>query len=217
MDNRRLILLLVFSFSLVMLWDAWQRQFVPRNDVASVASSAITGDAKGVVPAQSSPAAGVAAVPGAANVSKPTVENLKVVTDLYVAEISAQGGDLVRLELTAHPSTEDKKKSFVLFQETGKHIYLGQSGGIGEGVPNHKTLWRLPVGEQALKPGSDELVVKLTAENKGPSEVVKTYTFKRNSYQIDVRHEGLPVGAYAYYQITRDGKPAEEAGGGRAR
>jgi YidC/Oxa1 family membrane protein insertase len=26
MDNRRLILLMVFSFSLIMLWDAWQRQ-----------------------------------------------------------------------------------------------------------------------------------------------------------------------------------------------
>ena len=31
MDNRRLILLLVFSFSLIMLWDAWQRQSLPKS------------------------------------------------------------------------------------------------------------------------------------------------------------------------------------------
>lgn len=29
MDNRRLLLLLVFSFSLVMLWDAWQKYNQP--------------------------------------------------------------------------------------------------------------------------------------------------------------------------------------------
>jgi hypothetical protein len=36
MDNRRLLLLLVFSFSLVMLWDAWQKYNQPKA-VASVA------------------------------------------------------------------------------------------------------------------------------------------------------------------------------------
>jgi YidC/Oxa1 family membrane protein insertase len=30
MDNRRLLLLLVFSFSLVMLWDAWQKYSQPK-------------------------------------------------------------------------------------------------------------------------------------------------------------------------------------------
>jgi hypothetical protein len=31
MDNRRLLLLLVFSFSLVMLWDAWQKYNQPKR------------------------------------------------------------------------------------------------------------------------------------------------------------------------------------------
>lgn len=214
MDNRRLILLLVFSFSLVMLWDAWQRQAAPRDSVVSTANTKANDGAKGVVPTQSNSATGVAAVPGLTSASKPVVKNLRVTTDLYVAEISAQGGDLVRLELKAHPATEDKAKNFVLFEESGKHTYLGQSGGLGEGVPNHKTLWRLPSDEQTLKAGSDDLVVRLVPETGGSAGVVKAYTFRRNSYQIDVRHEGLPAGGYAYYQITRDGKPAEEAGGG---
>lgn len=214
MDNRRLILLLVFSFSLVMLWDAWQRQSLPRDLGANNAAAKADGT-KGEVPTQSTPvAAGAAAVPTAGSVAKRVAPNLRVVTDLFVAEISAQGGDLVRLELTAHPSTEDKAKSFVLFEEAGKHTYLAQSGAIGEGLPNHKTVWRLPAGEQVLKSGSDELVVVLKPELAGSEKIVKTYTFRRNSYQIDVRHDGLPVGGYVYYQITRDGKPAEEVGGG---
>jgi YidC/Oxa1 family membrane protein insertase len=214
MDNRRLILLLVFSFSLVMLWDAWQRQTAPQAAAAVAEGTKSVDGAKGVVPTQSAQPAGVAAVPSAGAGAKPSAPNLKVVTDLYVAEISAQGGDLVHLELKAHPSTEDKTKNFVLFQEAGKHIYLGQSGGLGEGVPNHKAVWELPAGEQVLKPGTDELIVRLVPETKGSLEIAKTYTFRRNSYQIDVGHEGLPAGGYAYYQITRDGKPAEEVGGG---
>ena len=34
MDNRRLILLLVFSFSLVMLWDGWQKHNAPATQLA---------------------------------------------------------------------------------------------------------------------------------------------------------------------------------------
>ena len=35
MDQRRLILFLVFSFALVMLWDAWERHNNPRPPVAA--------------------------------------------------------------------------------------------------------------------------------------------------------------------------------------
>ena len=215
MDNRRLILLLVFSFSLVMLWDAWQRQVLPPS-VPAAANA--TDNAKGLnsaLPTPTTAAVGAAAVPVATGeATKSTTPNLKVVTDLFIAEISAKGGDLVRLELIGHPDTDDKTKGFVLFSETGKNVYLAQSGAIGEGLPNHKTAWIFSAAEQALKPGSDELIIRLTPAVKGSNDVVKTYIFRRNSYQIEVRYEGLPVGGYAYYQITRDGKPAESAGGG---
>ena len=216
MDNRRLILLLVFSFSLVMLWDAWQRQALPpaTSLAARPADSAGAAKSSGALPTPSSTPTGAAAVPVSAEPAKSATPNLKIATDLLVAEISAQGGDLVRLEFTGHPDSDDKSKGFVLFSESGKHTYLAQSGVIGEGLPNHKTTWRLPSGDQVLKPSADELVVRLVPDNKGLESIVKTYIFHRNSYKIEVRYEGLPVGGYAYYQMTRDGKPAEEAGGG---
>ena len=215
MDNRRLILLLVFSFSLVMLWDAWQRQSLPPSVSLAANATDNTKNQNSGVPIPSSAAVGAAAVPVATGeATKSTTPNLKVVTDLFVAEISAKGGDLVRLELIGHPDTDDKTKSFVLFSETEKNVYLAQSGAIGEGLPNHKTAWVFSAGERTLKPGIDELAIHLTPAVKGPNDVVKTYIFRRNSYQIEVRYEGLPVGGYAYYQITRDGKPAESPGSG---
>ena len=56
------------------------------------------------------------AVP-AANAPLPGVVTSTVRTDLYVAEISSRGGDIVRLELVKHGDTEDKSKKFVLFDK----------------------------------------------------------------------------------------------------
>ena len=163
MDNRRLILLLVFSFSLVMLWDAWQKQGEPRAVVAGAvapASVATSGPpaASGAVPTPSAPGAtGAGAVP----VEAVRVDNSPkavIKTDLFIAEISAQGGDLVRLELIGHPDSSDKTKHFVLFDNGGAHLYYGQSGAIGEGMPNHKTVWQLSPGEHALREGQNVIV-----------------------------------------------------------
>jgi YidC/Oxa1 family membrane protein insertase len=220
MDNRRLILLLVFSFSLIMLWDAWQKQNLPKSAATAKAVAAASVGA-GAVPTPTMPPAGPAAVPGAVPGAAPGAvggaaaapgagaATAKIRTDLYVAEISALGGDITRLELVRHPETEDKSKHFVLFDNGGKHIYLGQSGVIGEGMPNHKTEWKLAPGEHVLKDGEQKLEVRLEAQAASGGKVAKTYVFQRGSYQIEVRHEGVAPGTHAYYQITRDGKPAE--------
>lgn len=216
MDNRRLILLLVFSFSLIMLWDAWQKQGQPKLTTAMATTTPTAGPAAGLVPTPTVPPAGAGvvpvAVPTAAVAVAPGAVSAKVRTDLYVADISSQGGDITRLELVLHPDTEDKSKHFVLFDNGVKHVYLAQSGVIGEGLPNHKTEWRLAAGEHVLKEGEQQLEVRLEANTASGGKVVKTYVFHRGSYQIEVRHEGATPGAHAYYQITRDGKPAEAQG-----
>ena len=207
------MLLLVFSFSLIMLWDAWQRQNMPKP--AAVATTAggekSQAAAAGVVPSTSLPSAVPSVAPvaqGAAAVAAAPAAKVLVRTDLYVAEISARGGDLVRMELTKHADSEDKSRNFILFDNGGKHIYHAQSGLIGEGLPNHKSEWTLPAGEHVLKDGEARLELKLEAAAADGSKLSKVYVFQRGSYTIDVRHEGVRPGTHAYYQITRDGKPA---------
>jgi len=216
MDNRRLILLLVFSFSLIMLWDAWQKQGQPKpGTVATATQGAPAATVQpGAVPTPTpgTPAAVPSAVPAGPAVVAPGAVTAKVKTDLYVADISSQGGDITRLELVRHPDTEDKSKNFVLFDNGGKHIYLAQSGLIGEGLPNHKSEWKFAAGEYSLKDGEKQLEVRLEATAANGAKLSKTYVFHRGSYQIEVRQEGAPSGAHAYYQMTRDGKPAEGQG-----
>lgn len=218
MDIQRLILLLVFFFSSLMLWEAWQRQGQP----PPVASSQQASAAPGAAAVPSAPTSGVAApvpTPGAATpvvvptagTAASTAPVLAVRTDLVVAEISAQGGDLVRLELLRHRATGKPDENLVLIDPA--HAYAAQSGLIGPGLPNHKTVWTLPANGMELKEGADELRVPVEAAIEGGGKVVKTYVFKRGSYLVDVEHAFVdaapPVSAHAYFQLTRDNKPPE--------
>jgi YidC/Oxa1 family membrane protein insertase len=218
MDNQRLILFLIFSFSLIMLWEAWQKQGLqPQGNQASQAASAPAGAGGATQAPVPSVSAVPAPTPSAVPVAKAaavSIPGIQVRTDLFLVGISALGGDLTDLELTKHMAAEDKKRNFVLFEP--RHAYAAQSGLIGAGLPNHKTTWQLPSGNLELKDGESELRVHMTAAAEGGIQVVRTYVFKRGSYLIDVEYEivngsGQPVAPHAYFQLTRDSHPPEGA------
>jgi YidC/Oxa1 family membrane protein insertase len=216
MDNRRLLLLLVFSFSLVMLWDAWQKY----NQPPPVAPMATAG---AVAPGSTDPAAPqpsaslhspVPTLPGAAASGRlcQSGETVTIRTDLFVAEISAQGGDIVRLTLDDYKDTESKSKDFALFDR--RHQYAAQSGLIGEGLPNHKTVFSVVPGDRELSGEAKTLQLRLEAAPSNGVKVSKIYTFTRGSYLIDVGYEidnggEKQVAAHAYYQFQRDTAPPE--------
>jgi len=224
MDNQRLILLLVFSFSLVMLWDAWLKQGTPKPvaTTAAVQGAAPVGSGSVPVPTSATSASGAAAVPPSTavqGVGNAVVATAVIKTDLYIAEISSQGGDLTRLELVKHHATEDKAKNFVLFDNGGKHVYQAQSGLIGGNLANHKSIYQFVAGSRELKDGQDLLEVRLETAATNGIKVSKTYTFHRDSYLIDVGHEivnqsEIPVSTHVYFQTVRDSKPAEDNTGG---
>lgn len=213
MDTQRLILLLVFFFSCMMLWDAWQRKDLPPPIAAGqqAPSSQLADGTPGSAAVPSAPtsaAVSPSAVPGT---GKPASQAavLKLRTDLVVAEISAQGGDLVRLELLKHQANKKPDEHFVLIDPA--HAYAAQSGLIGAGLPNHKSTWTLPAASLELKDGANELRVPLEATLEGGGKVVKTYVFKRGNYLVDVEHKfvdaPVPASTFAYFQLTRDDKP----------
>lgn len=190
MDNQRLILALVFGFSLMMLWDAWQKYSQPQPPVVSTvagqtAAAPVPAGANNVPAASAVPSAPAAA--GSAAAPATSAATMTVTTDELVAQISAQGGDFVHLELLHHRATEDKSRNFVIFDS--KHAYAAQSGLIGSGLPNHKTVWRLPADSMALKDGESELRVRLTAPAESGVEVTKTYIFHRGGYLVNVEYD----------------------------
>ena len=212
MDNRRLIVLCIFSFSLVMLWDAWNKYNQPKAPPAiATASSSAEGSAV-PTPSSSVPTASNGEKSQSSAVPAPASAALKgdiveIKTDLFVARVAAQGGDLVGLELANYKATEDKSKQFMLFDM--KHQYAAQSGLIGDTLPNHKTMYNIVAGSRELAAGKDTVELRLEAPGANGVKVTKVFSFKRGSYLIDVSYEidngsQREVGAHAYYQFQRD-------------
>ncbi|MBM3390518.1 MAG: membrane protein insertase YidC [Betaproteobacteria bacterium] len=222
MDNQRLILLLVFLFSLFMLWDGWQRhnqpqpakdQASPQQQANTAVPSSITPIPTTSLPASSAITPSSVPVPAHADAARTGAKAL-VKTDVFLAEVTSQGGDIVRLELPQHKATEDISKPFVLMETERERIYQAQSGLIGEGLPTHKTMFKMEPGTYEMKPGSDRLELRLEAPEVNGLKVTKILVFNRGSYQIDVAYEisnrgQNPLTSHAYFQLTRDGKVPE--------
>lgn len=218
MDTQRLILLFIFGFSVLMLWEAWQKEAQPTPPTASAPApqqgvpAPIAGPQD--KPPATGPGQGPASVPSAAVPAATQGETIRVKTDLFVAEIDTLGGTLKRLELLKHKDSADASKDFILFGP--EHQYEAQSGLTGEGGPNHRTLWRAEARSYSLADGKDALEVRLSATGRDGLAVEKIYTFHRDSYVIDVtlnvRNSGTaPASAYVYFQLTHDGKPAKDS------
>ncbi len=215
MDTQRLILFFVFGFSLLMLWDAWEKEHRPRPAPQAQAPSAATvptpASKPGAVPAAAPAADG--SVPGAAAPAAKG-ETVVVRTDLIVAEIGTLGATLKRVDLLKHKEAKDSSKNLTLLGP--EHLYEAQSGITGEGGPNHRTLWSVQPGSTTLGAGESALEVRLSAQGKDGLAVTKVYRFKRDSYLIDVALEignagAQPISPYAYFQLTHDGKASADA------
>jgi YidC/Oxa1 family membrane protein insertase len=232
-DIRRTLLWVVFTMSLVLLWDGWNKHtgqpsmFMPAP-MAPVATAASAPPAAPSQPAQTGvPTA--AALPGAATiapaVATPTApsttqtgESTVVTTDVIKATFDSVGGSLVKLELLGHLDADDRQRNVVLFDRSAERVYKAHTGLIGAqpsaALPNHWTPMTRTPGPTTLVAGSKELAVRFEspAEPDGV-RLTKTYTFTRGSYQIAVRHEVVNGSKAAltpqlYLALERDGNPA---------
>jgi YidC/Oxa1 family membrane protein insertase len=237
-DMRRTLLWVVFTMSLVLLWDAWNRHtgqptmFGAPTSQAPKAAGAAPGSASAptalpagvpsavpapattaAVPAATAPAG---AVPVAA--TPPVTEQVTVTTDRVKATFDSIGGSLVRLELLAHRDNNDTTRNVLLFEQSPKRLYLAQTGLVtsaaGVALPNHFTAMKAVPGERTLAPGANEISLRFESPVVDGVQLAKIYTFKRGEYTVGVRHEVVnrgtaPISPQLYLQLARDGNPPE--------
>lgn len=200
MDFQRFFLFLVFSFSAILLWDGWQRYQHPIPQIAATVSPPVVAEVAKTTSPQLLANSGLLS-------SETLKQGKKIIvrTDSLLVEINTVGGDIQRAELLQHRDAEDKSKPFVLLKQEENHIYVAQTGLLGEGLPTHHTQFTATADEYNLVDGNDSLTVKLVANNS----VSKTLTFHRSSYIIDVAYEienssATPITPSAYFQLVRD-------------
>jgi len=218
MDIKRTVLWVVFSLSILILWDNWMRytgkpsMFFPTatQQAKPVAGSAPA--AKSDVPQASTTGAPPAITPIAGGATPVQGERITITTDLVKADIDTAGGELKRLELLKHKDTIDPKRNMVLFDSSASRTYLAESGLIGGDFPNHKSSFVAKPGPRSLD-GNNQVQLVLESEQGGVT-LTKTYTFKRGDYTIDVKHtvtntSGAPIAPSLYLQLVRDGSKPE--------
>ncbi len=148
-------------------------------------------------------------------------EKVRVKTDLIIAEIDLNGGDITKLDLLKHPvSVNTPEQPFELLKQGGTDIFIAQSGLIGKQdrqYPNHKTQYRAEKLDYELEPGTDEIKVKLNWKSPDNVTYNKVYTFRRDDYRLDVDFEidnrsSAQWQGYLYAQFQRSDVQTEQFG-----
>ena len=233
MDTRRAILWVVFSISLLILWDAYMRHTGQGSMFGSptpkvekvVGADGATGTNSGpsAVPAAAKPdsaaiptptqvnkeAAKAAATPVAATAAvgeKITLKNGEI-----ELEIDTQGSRITRAVLLNQFSDAYEGKRVILFDQNPARRYEAHSGLIGQSAaqasyPNHTSVFkRVPVRE-GLDPNRH---VALMAESGG-MKLTKTYSLDEKGFAVKVSHTVQNTGAdtatpMIYLQLMRNG------------
>lgn len=221
-DIRRTLLWVVFTMSLVLLWDGWNKHTgQPSIFGGPVAPRpAPTSPPTAALPAPAATPVAAGAVPAAAPMAAPTApaagEQVTITTDVLRATFDSKGGELVRLELLKYADQNSAGKPVVLFDRGAQRVYLAQTGLIttqpGLALPNHLSAMAALPGERTLADGRNEIALRFESAESGGVVLAKTYTLRRGDYTIGVRHEAsnrasAPIAPQLYLQLARDGNP----------
>jgi YidC/Oxa1 family membrane protein insertase len=223
MDTQRLVLFVIFSFSALLLWEAWQKETRPPPPPSAVAAqqgkSAPTAEVPAVPATPAPQAAGTSGAPGAVPATPPgangaagtTGKLITIATDLYRAQVDTTGGTITEVQLLKHRDPHDESRPYTLLVRNSERTNVAQSGLLGEGMPNHRSTYEALPGPRALAPGADRLELRLQTTAQSGDRIVQILTFHRDSYVIDVAYDvtnsgSTAVAPYAYFQLTRDTK-----------
>ncbi len=193
MENIRPILYLAFFFTLFLLYQEWQKDYGPQPVVTEIEQVAGENAASMAEIAALPPAD----VPEGVTPELPTAseaplsrESIRVITDVLDLKIDTQGGTVYEMDLRKYQKSADEMdKPFRLFSTVESKYHTAQSGLVSSNsvAPNHKDIYKAEKSEYRLEEGSDELKVVLSWHKEGVA-VDKVFTFKRDSYVIDVQH-----------------------------
>jgi len=216
MDNQRLLLFVALSFVVLLLWQAWVKDYGPPPQSAD--SGEVT-----VPPAVTSQPPGGADIPAAAPAGSITEtaapdtdvlakgDTIEVVTDLYHVVINMTGGDLRQADLLEyHETAAPDSRPYRLLNDSLPNLFVVQSGlRTSSGTePTHHISYSAEKNHYSMPLSADTLQVPLTWRSPEGVEVVKRYTFHRGSYVIDLEHEvhnnsGSDWNGRQYQQLQR--------------
>jgi len=160
--------------------------------------------------------------------SNPTTSSSRLVsisTDTLELTVDLNGGDIVYLALPQYLRELDvPDQPFVLLQNEPSRSFIAQSGLIGaNGIDSSsRAQYQASAASFSLSPNQDSLNVDLVTGSGNGVDIIKRFSFQRDSYVIDISYQvtnnsGQPWQANLFGQIKRDDYPDPSDAGGFTR
>jgi YidC/Oxa1 family membrane protein insertase len=220
MDNQRTLLFAALAFVSVLIWQAWQTDYVVPQQVPV---APVATNVNGEVQPKDVPEAGsdnqldsTESISSVGANTSAVGKVIKVTTDVYSLEINTLGGGISQLQLLEYPEEKGKEERVQLLNEEAPKVFVVESGLISQqgDSPNHHAIWTAAKNDYVLT--DDLLSVPLTWKNSNGLTVTKTYTFAKGSYKVDVsttiENKGISNwSAREYLQIKRNNYAEKKA------
>lgn len=195
MDAKRLFI--ATALSMLILWGYGQMYPSPQPNTAATATA---------------PQAQVQAASPLGATSPITVN-----TDTVQAVIDEKTGDLRGMTLNQYNSAADEQQKFVLLADGKPLTYIAQSELVDANGKNWLEGLTFSSAQKNYTLSGDTLEVKLSAQAANGVNIDKVYTFRKNSYLVDVRFDvkntgSAPIQVGTNYQVVRDNSKPEGEG-----
>nr|WP_298152228.1 membrane protein insertase YidC [uncultured Pseudoxanthomonas sp.] len=217
MNQTRVFLIFAWLMVATLLWFEWSRDKAAPAQPAVAAQTATppagstVPSATTAVPANGTVPAAPVAVPGVTQTPR-TGAAPRVTVNTDVLRLVLDGGSVLQADLLHYPQSKAPGSGPVrLFSEDPQHFYTAESGWVSTGskAPDHHAF--VPengAGEVSLAKGSDSVSVPFIWQGPEGVSIRRTYTFKRASYEIEVRDQVVNAGSgtwqgMVYRQLLR--------------
>ena len=184
MESQRSLLFIALMVVTYLLFSQWQKeQATPIEQVTTTQEQSIQENNGDFVPESSEQVAALEKIPSAT-----TSKLISVKTDTITAKINSQGGDIIEVKLLKFETVQDSDIPFTVLQN-GAQKYIAQSGLTGangiDRIVKGRPIYTSQQSNYDLD-GNEELLVDLVYQAENGLHVTKRFTFKANSYAIDI-------------------------------
>jgi len=211
--------LLLLGFFLFQSWDKEHPKPLPAiTQEGAISSGRFVPN---VAPATAPAVASINAT-SSPTLTTPVVGKIVTVnTDVMSVDIDTHGGDVVGVKLLKYPESLNSKDPFVLLNNTDANRYIAESGILGSQGPDTSTeeaVYNVTQTAYSLDPNQNTVTVSMDWQSKDGVKVTKTFTFARNSYQINIGYlidnqSQQPWQGSLYSQLMRTNTPPVTKGG----
>ncbi len=218
MDNLKTYLIFGLLIVSLLLWQAWQKDYVQPQQVAQTNNELMTElPGSDSVKPQTKHQQDLPELPTSPD-SLPAMEQtpandakkIHVKTDIIDLYISTQGADIHNLALLNYPvESKNPDVPVQLLSDKPSEFFIVQSGlRSNVAAPTHYVQYTADNTQYELSDGQDSIAVPLHWQSANGLKVTKTYHFHRNSYVVDVdylieNNSGEQFTAYPYSQFNR--------------